>query len=106
MFIITGGKGFHIKFENGYRISVQFGLGNYCENKDLSVDFNDDFFGQERDAAASGSNTAEIAVMNRAGDFVGQELGILEGDDVEGWCTPARVLEVMNIISKLEKDNG
>lgn len=31
-FEITGGKGFHITFENGYTISTQFGYSNYCEN--------------------------------------------------------------------------
>lgn len=29
MFNITKSKGFHITFENGYRVSVKFGYGNY-----------------------------------------------------------------------------
>lgn len=29
MFRITGGKGFHIKFANGWTVSVQFGLYDY-----------------------------------------------------------------------------
>ncbi len=33
-FYITGGKGFHISFPNGYTMSVQFGPGDYCENSD------------------------------------------------------------------------
>ena len=29
---ITGNKGFHIRFENGITISIQFGAANYCEH--------------------------------------------------------------------------
>ena len=36
MFLITGGKGFQLTFANGYTVSVQFGYGNYCDNKDDS----------------------------------------------------------------------
>ena len=32
MFKIIG-RGFHLVFDNGYTISVQFGFGNYCENR-------------------------------------------------------------------------
>jgi len=28
----TENKGFHLTFQNGYTISVQFGRGNYCMN--------------------------------------------------------------------------
>jgi hypothetical protein len=33
MFKITANKGFHIQFANGNTVSVQFGGGNYCENR-------------------------------------------------------------------------
>lgn len=32
MFCITAGKGFHITFENGWTVSVQWGPGNYCDH--------------------------------------------------------------------------
>lgn len=32
MFTCTMGKGFQIRFQNGWSISVQWGPGNYCEN--------------------------------------------------------------------------
>ena len=35
-------KGFHLKFENGWTVSVQFGGGNYCENYDLFRVLSDD----------------------------------------------------------------
>lgn len=33
MFRITDGRGFQMTFDNGWTVSVQFGYGNYCENK-------------------------------------------------------------------------
>jgi len=33
MFKATENKGFQITFNNGYTISVQFGKGNYCDNR-------------------------------------------------------------------------
>jgi len=32
MFTITDGKGFHITFESGWTVSVQFGPENYSDN--------------------------------------------------------------------------
>lgn len=31
-FKITSGKGFHITFDNGYTVSVQFGPYSYCDH--------------------------------------------------------------------------
>lgn len=36
-FKITGVKGFHITFENGWTVSVQFGGGNYSDNYDEPI---------------------------------------------------------------------
>jgi hypothetical protein len=33
MFTITHSKGFQMTFANGNTVSVQFGQGNYCENR-------------------------------------------------------------------------
>ena len=46
MFNITQGKGFFIEFENGYGISVQFGWGNYCANKETTT-FPKDFVAEQ-----------------------------------------------------------
>jgi hypothetical protein len=32
------GAGFHMTFKNGWTVSVQFGEGNYCENRNLVGD--------------------------------------------------------------------
>ena len=58
---------------NGYTISVQWGVGNYCSNRlaePVGVDCE--------------SATAEVAVWDAAGVFL--KLG--EYDDVIGWQTP------------------
>lgn len=62
-FVSTMRKGFHITFENGLEASVQWGAGNYCDNrfpKDNSLHPFD------RDAE---SNTAEVAVFGTNGDL-------------------------------------
>ena len=90
MFKITGGAGFHIRFENGYTVSVQFGACTYSENHG--------YFSSDVDNAklgASGSATAEVAV------FKDGERGLLKvpefnGDTVGGYYTPAQVLALLN----------
>jgi hypothetical protein len=75
-FAITGQKGFHITFENGWTVSVQFGAGNYCENRN-----HPDWDGPVP------SRTAEVAVLSPDGEF--HDLG---GDIVRGWQSPQEVL--------------
>jgi hypothetical protein len=84
-FKITGAKGFHIAFENGWHVSVQFGPGNYCENRDAQI-------GQEEEACGRrGSLDAETAVWGPNGKMIDRG----EGDTVQGWQTPAQVLELL-----------
>jgi hypothetical protein len=104
VFKITQGKGFFITFENGYSLSVQWGYGNYCANRH-EYDSGGDYVDNQRVLGEEGSNTAEIAIINPDGDMNGKALGIFDGDDVEGYCTPERVLEVMNLIAALEKSD-
>jgi len=42
-------KGFHIKFPNGWTVSVQFGQGNYCENYTLDYGNVIDFYEKKPD---------------------------------------------------------
>jgi hypothetical protein len=82
------GKGFHIRFNNGWTVSVQFGAGNYCDHYgrfEISASW---YRGEAR--------TAEIA----AWDIEGNNYSF--GDDtVAGYRTPAEVLEFMNTIAAL-----
>jgi hypothetical protein len=79
----TSNFGYHIKFVNGATVSVQYGYGNYCENRhDYSCDKGDDtseFTGE--------FETAEIA----AWDETGEMFQLSSGDTVLGWQTPEQV---------------
>lgn len=80
MFSITDNKGFQIKFANGLTVSVQFGYGNYCENRDMRGGFG---------PTAPPCKTAEVAVIGPGG------LLALIGDTVEGWCAPEVVADLI-----------
>ena len=93
MFKITQGKGFMITFENGVTISVQFGVGNYCDH------YNHDNFNDSEKLASEGSTTAEIAMWRDHPEPTGERTWIHPddwNDDVKAQCTPAEVLEMMN----------
>ncbi len=91
MFKITGGKGFHITFENGYTVSVQFGPGNYCDNHDKEIGRDDGSSGE------TGSTTAECAVWARNRKMI-KRVGW--SDTVNGYMTSDDVLKLMNWASK------
>ena len=84
-FRITEGKGFHVTFENGYTVSVQFGYYNYCSNKSMQIGL------ENKAAGASGSPNAEVAWWGPDGNFIP-----FENDDVEGYKSPKEVLELLN----------
>jgi hypothetical protein len=89
MFKTCGQKGFHITFENGYTVSVQFGAGNYCDNYALGIM-------EYHDKAVPPSRTAETALLAPNGDFVQYK-----DDVVQGRQTPEDVLELMNYAASI-----
>ena len=88
MFHINDNKGFQIKFDNGYTVSVQFGSGNYGSNYDLS--FLDNI---NKPMTAT---TAETALLDPDGNFVPYK-----DDDVQGYQSPADILALMNYAASL-----
>lgn len=85
-------KGFHITFENGCTVSVQFGVGNYCENRDRwNVE-------NEADSIMWDSRDAEIAAWDANGDWIRPDYEDW-GDDVSGWRHPHEVLKFINYIA-------
>ena len=80
-FEISNQKGFQITYKNGYTVSVQFGCGNYCTNRDLPI--------EDYGKAVPASDTAETALMTKDG-FVPYQ-----GDDVQGYMSPSEVLKLM-----------
>jgi len=86
MFKITGGKGFHIKFDNGYTVSVQFGGGSYSQNyhEEISTE-------AYIEQGKRGSDNAEVAVFKDGEGLI----KMFDGDNVKGYQTPKEVLELL-----------
>lgn len=87
-FTITMGKGFRIKFDNGYTISVQIGTINYCANRYKYEVF-------EKPPEILECDDAEVAVFNRSGRFIRGWPHCSEHDDVQGHLTVDQVFEIM-----------
>jgi hypothetical protein len=91
MFRITHHRGFQIKFENGWTVSVQFGGGMYCQNYDMRI-------GTERETDILESEDAEIAAIDKNGEL----LELPGGDSVKGRVKPSELLNFMNEIANKE----
>ena len=82
-----GAHGFHLTFPDGFVLSCQYGIANYCHNQDYSM----------RPMPEHGdlgeTSTMEVALMDSKGHFV-----VLE-HDVAGWV-PVSVLG--NLIAAVE----
>lgn len=88
MFNITQRKGFHMTFENGYTVSVQFGYGNYSANR------YDCKYGED----VPPSKTAEFAAWDANNNWVRFDG---ENDDVIGYITADEVLRRMNEVAAM-----
>lgn len=72
-------NGFSIEFSNGNTVSVQWGEGNYCENK--------------RNGSPDGrSRDAEVIAWDAQGNFI---------MEAAGWQSPEEVATLIDKISKL-----
>lgn len=96
-FVSTMRKGFQMTFENGMTASVQWGAGNYCDNR-----FPEDMdFSYKRDAS---SDTAEVAVIYKGEliDFIDEFVPEDCSTDriVAGWLSPEDVLYFLNKVSE------
>lgn len=92
MFRITGGKGFHLTFANGYTISVQFGYGNYCDN--YYADF--DFYKTPASKIDLKSENAEIAIWDANGHWCTKDFFDDLQDNVKGRVSANEVGELIN----------
>jgi len=95
-FIATENKGFRMKFENGFTISVQWGTVNYCEKKNLMAEYKN-----EMKETTWESKSAEIAVFDTEGEIVPLE----EYDEVKGWLSPDKVAKYIAIVSSATNKN-
>lgn len=89
--IITDNKGFRMTFENGLTASVQWGAGNYCDNRN-NIDL---LFSKE----SAQSNTAEVAVFGVDDEFIDISLFITDSncsdDVVAGYLTPNQIVDFL-----------
>jgi hypothetical protein len=97
MFRITQNRGFHMTFQNGWTLSVQWGPVNYCANRNYDLVWNRHDT-DEMDAAAGriGSVDAEIAAWDAAGKMY--DFG---NDTVKGWVTSDELVEWINKFSTM-----
>lgn len=94
MFKITQSKGFQITYPNGYTVSVQWGPGNYCDNRYFEIGrTNDSYFDACVKAGEDGSPTAETAIFDVKDNFVKRSPD--DYDSVQAHQTPAEVLATM-----------
>jgi len=93
-FAICDRKGFHITFENGCTVSVQFGGGNYCDNYDRPIGRGDE---------VPPSRDAEMAGWRPNGDWITMPDW---DDDVSGRNSPAAVLAYMNHVAALPAEEN
>ena len=94
MLSITDGRGFQMKFENGWTVSVQFGTMNYCANR--SYGLNDKEINPQRHIVEWNSENAEIAAWDANGTWYN-----FEHDTVDGWQTSNQVAEFINKIANM-----
>ena len=87
MFLVTANKGVHITFANGYSLSIQWGQGNYCQNRNIDVPYRSE---------VPASATAETAIIDPNGAFIEYN-----GNNVQGWQTPEQVAATMAYVAAL-----
>ena len=93
MFLITAGKGFQITFENGWTVSVQFGSGNYCENRWTRKDLFDLYDPLSHDVS---SKDAEVTRWYGEKDDMDEPTGYMSPDDVAKYIAKTAKLEAIN----------
>ena len=79
-------KGFQMTFANGWTVSIQFGQGNYCDNK----------YTKEKHIVPDCIN-AEIAAWDANG--IWHDFG---NDTVKGYCSPDEVAVFIAEISAIK----
>ena len=96
-FVSTRNKGFFMEFENGFGISVQYGIENYCEKKNGTTIYPTDPMKHNRWDSIS----AEIAV------FEGERmLSVGDSDNqVIGWLGTDDVAKIITIVQSAHPDN-
>lgn len=94
MFESTINHGFNMTFKNGYSISVQWGYGNYCSNKDLSKGYFDTL---SKENAIFQGETAEVAIFRDNESVTLDVLGVVDC----GWLHADEVADLILKVKNL-----
>jgi len=98
MLYITRNEGFQIDFDNGYTISVQFGHGHYCSNR------NSRKIGYQSSSTPQECKNAEIALWDRnrkdKGEGSSTWVNLTPGDQVVGWVPADLVGKIIGYVQK------
>ena len=100
MFKICQGKGFHMTFENGWTISVQWGPMNYCDNRYNEQEDRDLFLNQVNTFKALQSKDAEIMAWDKDHN----PYPFSDYDDVKGCLSADEVAKAIALISSFPAD--
>jgi hypothetical protein len=87
-------------FENGWTISVQFGFGNYCSNRNhpaRMISGNHYGWYASKDVEYFSCPDAEIAIWNSFGEYYN-----FGHDTVKGYCSTDEVAEWITKVSHPE----
>lgn len=96
-FGVNQNKGFHITFENGVTISVQFGYGNYCENREKQELSNAQRFKFTK------SVNAEVGIWDKDSRWITKHCKALgTKGDVAGWLRPSTVAKAITWASRVD----
>lgn len=93
MFKSTHNKGFQMTFENGWTISVQFGYGNYCGNRN-----HPEGYGFNERTEIVSSPDAEIAIWSDEDSWYD-----FDGLTVKGYCSVDEVADWISKVKSFEK---
>ena len=93
----VGPKGFRITFNNGWAVSVQFGVMNYCQRYTLLTGKIPDINSPEYQRVEVSCVDAETALISPEGKLI----ALKEGEDtVQGYQSPKQVLELLQLAAK------
>ena len=95
MLVSTENKGFQLTFKNGYTISIQFGRGNYCSNRN-NVD-------KPQEQVSYKSVNAEVAAWDSLGECVSLDSNCINNPVM--YCSADEVAELINKVKSFSKLN-
>lgn len=88
-----GPFGFQINLENGWTVSVQFGIGSYCSNRSNT---GNPFTDIPEFVECDNAEIAAWPTDDRRGNWYTFE----DGEQVKGWQNPTKVIAFINLIAR------